>query len=107
MNPDKITEDITVKELQEYIRQMTAHRGFDSESIGNKLILFVEEVGELAKAIRKEAGMKFSETTQRTELEEELADVQIVLLDIANKLGIDMRTAVAAKETKNHERVWK
>jgi len=107
MNPDEITENMTLKEMQKYVRQMTADRGFDHENISNKLVLFMEEVGELAKAVRKEAGMKFSETTRRTELEEELADVQIVLLDIANTLGIDMRTAVAAKEIKNHKRTWK
>lgn len=67
----------------------------------------MEEMGELAKAVRKEAGMKFSETTRRTELEEELADVQIVLLDIASKLGVNMRAAVAAKEMKNSQRTWK
>lgn len=107
MKPDEITEDITLKDLQEYIKQMIQDRGFEDEDVRNQLILLIEEVGELAKAIRKEAGMKFSETTKRTELEEELADVQIVLLVLASKLGIDMRAVVAAKEMKNSERVWK
>lgn len=107
MSSDEITEDITLKDLQKYIKQMIRDRGFGGENVSNQLILLVEEVGELAKAIRKEAGMKFSETTKRTELEEELADVQIVLLVLASKLGIDMRAAVAAKEMKNSERVWR
>lgn len=107
MNPDEITEDITVERLQDYVRRMVITRGFDNESVSNKLVLLMEEMGELAKAVRKEAGMKFSETTRRTELEEELADVQIVLLDIASKLGVNMRAAVAAKEMKNSQRTWK
>jgi NTP pyrophosphatase (non-canonical NTP hydrolase) len=107
MNPDEITENITVEGLQDYVRRMVIVRGFDNESVSNKLILLMEEMGELAKAVRKEAGMKFSETTRRTELEEELADVQIVLLDVAGKLGVNMRSAVAAKEMKNSQRTWK
>lgn len=107
MNPNEITEDITLENFQDYIRRMIRERGFENETVSQTLILLMEELGELAKAIRKEAGMKFSETTKRTDVEEELADVQIVLMVLANKLGIDMRTAVAAKEAKNHKRVWK
>jgi len=37
--------------------------------------MFMDEMGELAKATRKVAGMKFTETTRQAELKEELADV--------------------------------
>jgi NTP pyrophosphatase (non-canonical NTP hydrolase) len=107
MDPNEITKDITLEALQNYIHRMIIDRGFEKETVDQTLILLMEELGELAKAVRKESGMKFSETTRRTELEEELADVQIVLLVLADKLGMDMRTAVAAKERKNSNRVWK
>jgi len=107
MDPNEITEDITLKNLQNYIHRMITQRGFEKETVDQTLILLMEELGELAKAVRKESGMKFSETTRRTELEEELADVQIVLLVLADKLGLDMRAAVTAKEHKNSKRVWK
>jgi NTP pyrophosphatase (non-canonical NTP hydrolase) len=107
MDPNEITEDMTLENLQSYIHRMIIERGFEKETVDQTLILLMEELGELAKAVRKESGMKFSETTRRTELEEELADVQIVLLVLADKLGLDMRTVVAAKERKNSKRVWK
>jgi len=107
MDPNEITEDITLKNLQNYIHRMIIQRGFEKETVDQTLILLMEELGELAKAVRKESGMKFSETTRRTELEEELADVQVVLLVLADKLGLDMCAVVAAKEHKNSKRVWK
>jgi NTP pyrophosphatase (non-canonical NTP hydrolase) len=66
----------------------------------------VEEVGELAKAVRKEVGLKFTDTTRRTEVSKELADVQIVLLGLAGMLKVDMFGAVLAKELRNRERSW-
>lgn len=107
MDPKTLTKDTTLPDLQKYIHDMIRNRGFENETVSQTLILLVEEMGELAKAIRKEAGMKFSASTKRTELEEEMADVQIVLLVLADKLGIDMREVVAAKEVKNSTRVWK
>ena len=46
-------------------------------------------------------------TAKQTELKEELADVQIVLLGLASMLDVDMFDAVIAKETKNRQRQWK
>lgn len=102
-----ISENITYKELQEYVWQMNKDRGFADENAESKFILLVEEVGELAKALRSKVGLKFSETTKRTEIKEELADVQILLLGLASTLGFDMYEAVAEKETKNNQRTWK
>lgn len=100
------TEDSLVK-LQQYIWQMNKDRGFTTESPSQKLVMLMEEVGELAKAIRKKAGLKFTDTTRQTDIQEELADVQIVLLGLASMVGVDMLGAVRKKEVKNRERVWK
>src|SRR5690242_16153815 len=97
----------SLKELQQYIWQMNIHRGFSTDDVSKKLVMLMEEVGELAKAIRKIAGIKFTDTTKQTELKEELADVQIVLLGLASLLKVDMLAAVRAKETKNRLRSWK
>jgi|JI10StandDraft_1071094.scaffolds.fasta_scaffold1902244_2 NTP pyrophosphatase (non-canonical NTP hydrolase) len=106
MSKDPIPSDITLKRLQDYIWQMNIDRGFNTEDASKKLVMLIEEVGELAKAVRKTAGLKFTETTKQTELTEELADVQIVLLGLASLTGIDMRKAVAEKEAKNRQRKW-
>jgi len=102
-----ITDRTTIKELQEYIRQLVIERGFEDESIEQKFVSLVEEVGELAKAIRPAIGIKFAADTSRTEIEEELADVLLLLLSLANKLDVDMVTAIENKEVKNRKRSWR
>jgi NTP pyrophosphatase (non-canonical NTP hydrolase) len=96
----------SLRNLQEYIWQMNIERGFNTEDPSKKLVMLMEEVGELAKAVRKAAGLKFTDSTRRTELKEELADVQIVLLGLASLTGFDMFDAVIEKESKNRNRKW-
>lgn len=103
----QLPEDDSLKQLQKYIWHMNIDRGFNTEDPSKKLVMLMEEVGELAKAIRKIAGLKFTDTTTRTNIEEELADVQIVLLGLASMLKIEMFDAVVAKERKNQQRNWK
>ncbi len=97
----------SLSELQNYVQSMNIERGFNTEDPSKKLVLLVEEIGELARAIRKVAGIKFTETTHTANLKEELGDVQIVLLGLANILKIDMLEAVRDKELKNSKRTWK
>lgn len=102
-----IGDDTTVKQLQDYVWKINVERGFNREDPSKKLVMLIEEVGELAKSIRKTAGLKFTDTTKRTEAEEELADVQIVLLGLASLMGVNMVDAVSKKESKNRKRKWK
>lgn len=102
-----IPDNDSLRNLQAYIWQMNIDRGFNLEDPSKKLVMLMEEMGELAKATRKIAGMKFTDTTKQTELTEELADVQIVLLGLASLLEVDMLDAVRAKEAKNRRRTWK
>lgn len=93
--------------LQKYVLDMNIERNFDLKDVTKTMLLLTEEVGELAKAVRKHVGMHFSTTTSTKDIREELADVQIVLLSVANILGEDMYTAVIEKEKKNQSRLWK
>lgn len=99
-------KDDSLKKLQTYIWQMNIERKFNTEDASKKMVLLIEEVGELAKAVRKTAGLKFTKTTKRKNLKEELADVLIVLLGLASLLGIDLYEAVIEKEKKNQTRKW-
>lgn len=101
-----IPDTDSLQKLQDYIWQMNKDRGFSHEPAEKKLIMLMEESGELAKAIRKTIGMGFSETTKVTDIKEELADVQIILLGLASTLNIDMLEAVREKEAKNAQRTW-
>lgn len=97
----------SLKELQNYIWQMNVERGFNTEDPAKKLVMLMEEVGELAKAIRKISGMKFTDTTKQSDVREELGDVLIVLLGLSSMVGVDIFDALVDKETKNRQRTWK
>ncbi len=95
--------------LQQYIHDMVVRRGFDKESPRDVLLLMMEEVGELAKALRKYLGLKSDEERKDRypALEGELADVFIYLLDLANLLNISLFHALHEKEQENEKRSWK
>lgn len=94
--------------LQQYIHEMVVRRGFDKETPRDVLLLMVEEVGELAKAVRKYSGLKSDEERKGRypKLEGELADVFIYLLDLANLLEISLFHALHEKEQENEKRSW-
>ena len=106
---DTVNERSSVVALQHYIHEMVVRRGFDNETPREALLLMVEEVGELAKAMRKYLGMKTDQDKQDRygKLEGELADVFIYLLDIANLLNVSLFSALKEKEVENEKRSWK
>lgn len=105
---DSINERSSVAELQKYIHEMVIRRGFDEESPRDAMLMMVEEVGEMAKAMRKYIGLKTDQEKQDryTKLEHELADVFIYLLDIANLLNVSLFKALHEKEKENETRNW-
>ena len=101
-----IDELESLTDIQKYIWQMNVDRGFSDNTPEQKMLLLTEEFGELAKAIRKTIGMGFDAATTTTEVKEELADVQILLLGLASMLDVDMTDAIRIKEDKNRKRTW-
>jgi NTP pyrophosphatase (non-canonical NTP hydrolase) len=51
-------KDASLKDLQKHIAQVFKEKGWDKNSIPEIYLLFSEECGELAKAIRKETAFK-------------------------------------------------
>jgi NTP pyrophosphatase (non-canonical NTP hydrolase) len=101
-----LSDSPSLRDLQEYVKQMTAERGFDHESVTEKFVLMMEEVGELAKAVRKTQGMHIDLNSQKYRPDHEAADVLMYLLDICNRLGIDLEKALREKEEINKRRTW-
>jgi NTP pyrophosphatase (non-canonical NTP hydrolase) len=97
----------SLQALQAYVWQMNQERGFDLKDPAKKMLLLTEEVGELAKALRKTVGLKFTDTTKQTELMDEVGDVLIVLLGLSSLVGVDAYEAFLTKEAKNRKRTWK
>ena len=97
----------TLPQLQQYMGAVCQERGWTQDNDAEKFLLFTEEVGELAKAIRKTRGLYQEDARQNTlNLEEEFADVLSYLLDLANSFHVDLEQAFRAKEAINATRTW-
>lgn len=89
-----------VRRFQHYYRQAAIHRGYTSENAKDCLMLMMEEVGELARALRKRFHItRHGKTDSQEALE--LADVFIYVVHMANILKIDLPKAVQDKELLN------
>lgn len=103
-----LNEKSSVAEIQKYIKDMKEARRFDGVTIEREMMLFLEELGELAKAIRKNTNGHLDISKEyKTSVEEELADCFIYLLSIANMNNVDIFKAFKEKEIKNCNRIWK
>lgn len=103
-----LNEKSSVAEIQKYIKDMKKARKFDGVTIEREMMLFVEEIGELAKAIRKNTNGQLDIAKEYDDnVEEELADCFIFLLNIANMNNVDIFKAFKSKEQKNCKRTWK
>jgi len=102
-----LSDHPTLKDLQQYVDEVCKERGWVKDTYAEKFLLFMEEVGELAKAMRKEQGLYVEKAKQkRVELEEEFADVLSYLLDLANLYHVDLEKAFREKERINDGRKW-
>lgn len=103
-----LNENSSTAEIQKYILDMKKYRKFDGISIEREMLLFMEEIGELAKAIRKNTNGHLDVSKEYdANVEEELADCFIYLLSIANMNNVDIFKAFKEKEIKNCDRIWK
>ena len=106
---NNLNEDNTMKDVQTYIEEVIAIRGFADHSVEQEMLMLTEEVGELAKAVRKDAThltIDKNKIKNYDTIESEAADVFIVLASICNKLNINLFSAVKDKEKENIERLW-
>ncbi len=103
----ELKKDPTLKDLQDYIKKMCEERGWDKNSHTQIFLLFTEEVGELAKAIRqREKFLLENKKVDEFDLEEEFADVLNYLLDLANYYDVDLEGAFRKKAEVNKKRTW-
>ena len=106
---NKLNEKKTLQEVQQYIKDVIEIRGFANQEIEKTMLLLLEEVGELAKSIRKNAtnmGIDKNKINHYDTIESEVADVFIVLSSVCNKLNIDLYKALKDKEEENIKRIW-
>ena len=102
----EIKKDPTLKDFQEYVAEMVKERGFEEETLPEVFMLFLEECGEMAKAVRKDTGLKMDRNSTNHAVDSEIADVFIYLLDICNMCNVDLEEAFRKKEKINSSRKW-
>jgi NTP pyrophosphatase (non-canonical NTP hydrolase) len=86
-----------LKNLQKEVIQNKINKGFKVGDVNLEFCLLYGEVGEAYEAYQK----------KKDDLGEELADVAIYLLGIAEVLGKDLETEILHKMDKNAKRVYK
>lgn len=107
---DNLQETNSLREVQKYIENMNKVRGFENESIQDRMLLLTEEIGELAKSIRKTSTNMCTDVNKQYNydtVESEIADCFYVLTSVASYLNIDVFKCLKDKEERNIRRVWK
>ena len=90
--------------FQEYYRRMAVQRGYVFENARDVLLLLMEEVGELARSIRKDTGLVRHQSSAGFDFGLELADVFLYVIHLANILNVDLSSVLKCKEEINHKR---
>ena len=108
-----LDQDTPAADLREIARRLEARLRAnrraaitDANALDVQALCVAEEAGELVGAYRRWAG-KARRTGTRRELEDEIADVLIVTACFAERAGIDLNAAIAAKLAVIYTRGWR
>lgn len=94
-----------LQDFQQFHRALDEEKGFSSDVLLNFMLL-QEEIGELAKALKRVWLQQAQLSNARSAIQEELADVLAYVLKIANYTGIDLEAAYIDKMARNRSRSW-
>ena len=105
---DKLSKKSGVEDLQKYIKDMIEVRGFRN-SLLERMCLLTEEIGELAKEVRKTDNNLLVDINKNysSNLENEITDVFICLMGMCELLDMDIVQGLKNKEEINFKREWK
>ncbi|GGG19217.1 MazG nucleotide pyrophosphohydrolase domain-containing protein [Paenibacillus aceti] len=91
-------------QFQQYVRDYSKEKGFDTSSIEQRMLYLMTEVGELSKEV---LAVSFDPAaTKKENLGFEMYDVVWNIFDLANKLDIDLEQAFKQKMKINEKRTW-
>ena len=95
-----------LQELQNLVGKIRQERGFTMDPL-RIFVLLNEEVGEVARELKRTWSPNYEAFSKR-DLEDEIADVLVCLLALANQFGIDLEQALMEKLLhKDGRRNWK
>jgi NTP pyrophosphatase (non-canonical NTP hydrolase) len=91
--------------LQQSISEVRAQRGFFTDPV-KIMVHLTEEIGEVASQVRRTWSVN-PDDFEQGQLEDEIADVFVLLTALANQFDIDIEKAVVKKFfQKNSDRTW-
>lgn len=103
--------DLTLREVREQMRRFTAEREWDKfHTPRNLMLALVGEVGELAELFQWKTetdagpGLPGFSEKEVNNVQDELADVLLYLIRLADRCDVDLGAAVRAKMVKNAEK---
>lgn len=104
---EKLSKKSSVEEVQKYIKNMIETRGFRT-SLLERMCLLTEEIGELAKEVRKTDNNLAVDVNKEynSSLENEITDVFICLMGMCELLDMDIVQGLKNKEEINFNRKW-
>jgi len=95
---------MNTSEFQNYVKEFSKIKGFDTSTIEQRMLYLMTEVGELSKEV---LSVSFDPDAERKEnLGYEMYDVVWNIFDLANKLDIDLEQAFKKKKEINDNRMW-
>jgi NTP pyrophosphatase (non-canonical NTP hydrolase) len=95
-----------LQELQTLVHEVRQKRGFTMEPL-KIFAMLNEEVGEVATELKRTWSPNYDDFTQEA-LADELADVLVCVLALANQFDIDLEQALVSKLVKkDSQREWK
>lgn len=83
-----------IREAQEIVDQWIRTYGVRYFSELTNMAVLTEEVGELARVMARKYGDQSFKEGEKSNIEEELADILWVLICIANQTGTDLTSAL-------------
>ncbi|QDQ02257.1 pyrophosphatase [Lysinibacillus fusiformis] len=97
-----------ISSMQKYVKQFSEEKGFHVNTTHTRTLYLVTEVGELAKEI---LSISFNPSEEKVSLVKEnigleMYDVIYNVLDLANRLEIDVENACRKKMEINKHRIW-
>ena len=96
---------MTIKEAQETVDQWINTTGVRYFSELTNTAILMEEVGEVARIMSRKYGeQSFKKSDEAVDLGDEMADVLLYLLRLADKLQVDVTVAAQAKLKLNAEK---
>ncbi|XP_043706205.1 dCTP pyrophosphatase 1-like [Telopea speciosissima] len=107
-NP-KRTKDVSLQELRDKLAEFASVRGWDQfHSPRNLLLALVGEVGELSEIFQWKGevakGLPNWSSDDKEHLEEEISDVLLYLVRLADVCGLDLGQAALSKLVKNAQK---